>query len=131
MSAPVLWEAAEIGRLLYTHALNPVLVAAPLAIDAGEAHALVEGVTRSVSVDRQPKAALMLNILVRIELRCGDDPVAIRLALDRPLDMLAGASIAERLMNAATAGDLLVLRDAAGAMPVIRIKMWRVADRYS
>ena len=131
MSAPLLWEAAEIGRLLYTHALDPGLATVPLAIDIAEARALEQGVAGSVPVERQPEAALLLNILIRIELRCGHDPVAIRLALNRPLEMLAGASIAERLKESATAADLLVLRDAAGTMPINKVKMWRVADRYS
>jgi hypothetical protein len=60
-----------------------------------------------------------------------NDTVAIGAALERPLDLLDGASIAERLRTKPELTDLRLLRDVAGAMPIAKIRMWRVADRYS
>lgn len=133
MSGEIVWEATEIGRLLYTHRLDPRLAVSALGIDVDTAAALVAGSKSGevVAPTRLPHAQLLLNILVRIELRCGHDPVAIRAALERPVSELDGASIGDRLRGEVTIADLRELRLAAGALPIPKAKMWRVADRYS
>lgn len=45
--------------------------------------------------------------------------------------MLAGDSIADRLRADVDLVGLRVLREVAGTAPVQKVKMWRVADRYS
>ena len=133
MSGDLGWEAAEIGRLLYTHRLDPLLAVGALAIDADAAAALAAGTIGGEVLPpaRLPHARLLLNILVRIEVRCGHDPIAIRAALERPVDELDGASIGDRLRGEVTIADLRALRLAAGTLPIPKVKMWRVADRYS
>lgn len=128
-----MWEAAEIGRLLYTHGLDPALVAGALGVNGGDATCLASGaaIDCMVAADRRYHAALLLNVLIRVELRCGHDTIAIRAALGRPLDALGGDSIAERLLADPDIAGLRLLREAAGTMPVPKVKMWRVPDTYS
>lgn len=120
MTADCSWEAEELGRLLHTHRIDPDLVVGPPD--------LVEHGTPN---DPCGRAALLLNVLVRVEIRCAGDSVAIRATLDRPLDALAGDSIADRLRAGPDLAGLRLLREVAGTMPVARVKMWRVPDRYS
>ncbi|NYD91613.1 hypothetical protein [Sphingomonas melonis] len=135
--AGVSWTLAEVGRLLWAHGVDSALAAGALDIGLDEAQRLVAGEPLAVTMteERRTRAALLLNILARIELRCGHDPVAIRAALDRPLDTLGAVSIAERLRDQPDDLDglraLRALRGAAGTMPVPKIRTWRVADRYS
>lgn len=133
MSALRTWEAAELGRLLYTHRLDPALAAAALGFGEAQVRTLCGGHVGAGDIppERHEHVALMLNVLIRIELRCGHDSVAVAAALERPLDLLGGSSIAERLRAAPDLAGLRLLREAAGAIPVTKIKMWRVADTYS
>ena len=133
MSASLRWTIAEIGRILYTHALDP----APVAVALSVAPAMFDGCDGDdVHADAGPAvnergAALVLNILVRVETRCCGDTVAIAAALMRPLEFLGGSSLAEGLAAGPDLTGLRALREAAGTMPVPRIRMWRAADRYS
>ena len=127
------WTLAEVGRLLWAHGLDPALAAGALGMTVDEAHQIVAGEPLVVAIteERRTRAALLLNVLTRVELRCGHDTVAIRTALDRPIDAIGTLSIAERLLDRPDLASLRELREAAGTMPVPKIKMWRVADRYS
>lgn len=127
------WVVAEIGRVLWTHALDPTLIAAVLGLTPEDAARLVAGEPAAALPDEEhrDRAALLLNILVRVELRCGHDPVAIRAALTRPVGALGGATIADRLHAGPGLATLRLIREAAGSMPVPKVRMWRVADRYS
>ncbi len=129
----VSWTLAEVGRLLWTHGPDPALAAGALSIGLDEAQRLVAGEPLAVTMteERRTRAALLLNILTRIELRCEHDPVAIRAALGRPLDTLASVSTAERLREQSDLAAWRILREAADTMPVPKIWMWRVAHRYS
>lgn len=133
MSARCGWDFAEIGRLVHAHRLDLQLVTAPLGLNADQVGYLQDGynVFDAVTPDRHEHVSLLLNVLIRVELRCGHDTVAIGAALERPLELLDGASIAERLRTKPGPSYLRLLRDVAGAMPVPKIRMWRVADRYS
>ena len=115
MSGGGTWEAAEIDRILYAHRLDPALAASGPGLATHDP-------------ERLP---LLLNVLVRVELRCAHDTAAIREALERPADLLGGDSIAERLRAGPDLAGLRQLREAAGTVPVPRVKMWRVADTYS
>lgn len=70
--------------------------------------------------DYAVRTALVLNILVRLEVRFGGETVAITAALDRPADALAGGSIAALRAEP----DLLALRvlsEVAGTICMINI----------
>ena len=126
------WEVAEIGRLLHTHRLDARLAAGGLGIGPAEAERLTRGdIGGAFPVVCPARAALLLNILVRLELRCGHDGAALRAALERPAEVLAGDSIASRLRGAVDLAGLRLLREAAGTLPVPKVRMWRTADRYS
>ncbi|KQN89953.1 hypothetical protein ASE95_14535 [Sphingomonas sp. Leaf231] len=73
MSARCRWEVEEIGRLLHAHSVNPGLVTSALRLDAGQAGHLRDGfsVFDAVAADRHEHVSLLLNVLVRVELRCG------------------------------------------------------------
>lgn len=85
------WKTAGIGRLLCTHHLDPALAVPALGLSTAAAQ------QPAVTPDLHDHPALLLNVLVRIELRCGHKPAAMRAALERPLDLLDGNSIADRL----------------------------------
>lgn len=120
MTADRSWEAEELGRLLHTHRIDPdLVVGTPDLAELG------------TPTDPCCRAALLLNVLIRVEIRCAGDSVAIRAALDRPLVALEGDCIAERLRAGPNLAGLRLLREAAGTMPVPKVRMWRVADRYS
>lgn len=125
------WVAAEIGRVLYTHALDPALAEGPLAMTAEAASALVMGGPIKIEPGRVEHGELLLNVLVRLEVRCAHDPVAIRAALDRPSPELGGQSLRETLAGAPSTERMRSARAAAGTLPIPKVKMWRVADRYS
>ena len=134
MNAATRWTIAEIGRVLYTHALDPTPVAAAL----GVALAMLDACGRDSDVHAdagrtidEQAAALVLNILVRVETRCTGDTVAIAAALLRPHEALDGGSLAEGLAAGPDLTALRALREAAGTMPEPRVRMWRTADRYS
>ncbi|WP_375429471.1 hypothetical protein [uncultured Sphingomonas sp.] len=126
------WTLAELGRLLYTHGLAPTLVAKAVGLDQNDVARLMigEGLSLDALADGA-RAAFVLNVLVRVEVRCCHDTVAIRAALERSLAELGGASISERLSGCTEPEDLAVLRLAAGMKPIPKMSMWRVADRYS
>ena len=133
MTAAIRGEAAEIGRLFYTHRLDPNLAASALQISPDDAVGLVGGDNEVLgAIDAQDgRASLLLNVLVRLEQRCGHDSAALRAALERPLDELGGDCIAERLHGQLDVASLRLLREVAGTLPVPKVKFWRCADRYS
>ncbi|MBB4088126.1 hypothetical protein [Sphingomonas carotinifaciens] len=133
MNARCRREVAEIGRLVHAYRLDLQLVTSPLGLNADQVGHLRDGynVFDAVAPDRHEHVSLLLNVLIRVELRCGYDTVAIGAALERPLELLDGASIAEQLRAKPGLSDLHLLRKVAGGMPVQKIRMWRVADRYS
>lgn len=130
MSLCPFWSLQEIGRLAFAHRLDPDPLAAALGLDAV---AMAKLIATGEVPDALPcpAAAWVLNILVRLEVRCGGDSSAIAAAMHRPSEMLAGASIAEALGGAPDLLRLRKIRIAAGAVPVPRVRMWRAADRYS
>lgn len=133
MTASAIWEVAEIGRLLHAHQLSPDLIAQALIISPDDAARLEQGDT-SVLEDvgsRKGHVSLLLNVLVRLELRCGHDSSSLRAALERPADALGGQSIGERLRGSIDLASLRLLREVAGTLPVPKVKFWRCADRYS
>lgn len=127
------WEVAEIGRVLYAHRLDPALACEVLGIDAEQATRLgtLGDVVSCRGNDTAERAALLLNTLLRVELRCAHDPRAIAAALERPVPELGGTSIGAALRAPIDVAMLRQLRCAAGAMPMPKVKMWRAADRYS
>jgi len=126
------WEVAEIGRLLHTHRLDPGLACPAMEIDADAAERLVSaGEIVSRSADIAARAALLLNILIRLELHCAHDSRAIAAALERPVAELGRSSIDAALLAPIDEAGLRLLRDLAGTLPLPRVKMWRVADTYS
>ena len=78
------WTVAELGRVVFTYRLDPALIASPLKLGQQEAVTIAAGEQPSIGFgpDRQARAALLLNILVRVEIRCGHDAAAIRAALN-------------------------------------------------
>lgn len=133
MSESLVWTLGEIGRLLHTHQLDTELVVKALGISRDDADRLKRGDvgTPDETVRRYDHAALLLNVLVRLELRCGHDTAALHAALERSVDTLAGDSIAGWLRTDVDLAGLRLLREVAGTVPVLKVKMWRVADRYS
>lgn len=131
--AGVIWEAAEIGRLFHTHQLDPGLIAPALGITQDDAARLKQGDPSAHGVigEHGRHAALLLNVLVRLELRCGHDSAAVRAALERPAEGLGGDSIGDRLRGEVDLELLRLLREIAGTLPVHKVKFWRCADRYS
>lgn len=113
------------------HRLDAALAAGGLAISRDDAERLKSGDTARTIVVCPVRAALLLNILVRLELRCRHDGAALRAALERPAEALAGDSIAGQLRDDIDLGGLRLLREVAGILPVPRVRMWRTADRYS
>ncbi len=124
------WEVAEIGRFLHTHRLDAGLAAGGLDLGVEQAEALKRDVDDAFTVC-PARAALLLNILVRLEVRCSHDGAALRAALERPAEPLASDSIAARLRGQVDLAGLRLLREAAGTLPVAKVKMWRTPDRYS
>lgn len=133
MSPDLHWTLQEIGRLAFSHRLDPAPLAAALGLDADVAVRLIatgqlpELPTRLSS----QTAAWVLNVLVRLEVRCGGDSAAIAAALERPSEALGGQSIADAMRAAPDAARLAEIRAAAGTLPVPKVRMWRVPDLYS
>lgn len=127
------WTVAELGRVLFAHRLDPALAAAVLSLSPGDTERLVGGRPLGSALDatQLASAVLLLNVLVRLEVRCCHEGAAIRAALDRPLETLGGDTLAERLLAGPDENSLAELRLAAGSMPLPKIRMWRVADTYS
>ncbi|WP_375287257.1 hypothetical protein [Sphingomonas sp.] len=65
-------------------------------------------------------AALLLNVLVRLEVRCHHDSQAIAGALERPVLELGGQSISEALRQPIDVDCLRQLREVAGTLPLPR-----------
>ncbi len=131
MTGAMSWDVAEIGRLLHTHPLDAGLAAGGLALPLEAAEVLKRGDTDDAVAVCPARAALLLNILVRLEVRCGHDGAALRAALERPAEALAGDSIAAWLRGQVDLAGMRRLRDVAGTLPVPRVRMWRTPDRYS
>lgn len=133
MSATLAWSLAEIGRVGFTHALDP----APIAVALGMERAALKTLFAAGTVDQcvpsiEPRSAsYVLNILIRHEVRCRGDGAAIRAALARPCADLGSASISEALAAGPDFPQIVVIRAVAGELPVLRVKMWRVADSHS
>ncbi|MBM7406233.1 MULTISPECIES: hypothetical protein [Sphingomonas] len=126
------WEVAEIGRLLHTHRLDAGLACSSLGINADEAERLVAaGEIVSSGEGLAERSAFLLNVLIRLELRCGHDSRAIAAAIERPVAELGGVSIGEALRRPIDVAGLRQPRCVAGTLPLPKVKMWRVADTYS
>lgn len=121
---------AETDRLLHTHRLDPLLTCAALGIDAARA-ARFASAGEIKGAAHGERAALLLELLSRLELRCGPGSRAIVAATERPAVELDGASIGETLRLSVDQAALRQLRAVAGTLPLPKIKMWRVADTYS
>ncbi len=129
MSLCPTWSLQEIGRIAFTHDLDPDPLAVALGLDP-------VGMASLISAGDMPAlpclaAPAVLNILIRLEVRCGGDSRAIRTAMDRPSDGLGGMSISDALRAAPDRKGLWDIRIAAGLLPVPMVRMWRAADRYS
>lgn len=114
------------GRIMLTHRLEPSLLADATGLTIAVAAAVLDGTASGILLDteRAERLALVANILVRIEVRLAHDSRAIRLALDRPLERLGGATPRE-----AIAGDLDSLRRLRCAIDEMKepaTKWWRV-----
>lgn len=133
MSAPLLRTLDEIGRLGLTHTLDPAPLAAALGVESIDVGKLIDTgcVSDTLLMTNEAAAAYLLGILVRLEVRCRGDSVAIRTALDRPSPDLSGLSIVQGLLARPDIASLAVIHEAAGTLPVPRVRMWRVADTYS
>lgn len=133
MSGPLLRTLDEIGRLGLTHALDPAPLAAALGVEAIDVGELIDTgcVSDTLLMTNEAAAAYLLGILVRLEVRCRGDGVAIRTALDRPSPDLSGLSIVQGLLARPDIAGLAVIHEVAGTLPVPRVRMWRVADTYS
>ncbi|KQN92146.1 hypothetical protein ASE90_05305 [Sphingomonas sp. Leaf67] len=133
MSAPLLRTLDEIGRLGLTHGLDPAALAAALGVESIDVGKLIDTgcVSDTLLMTSEAAAAYLLGILVRLEVRCHGYSVAIRAALDRPSPDLGGLSIARALLARPDIAGLAVIHEAAGTLPVPRVRMWRVAGTYS
>jgi len=133
MSAQLLRTLVEIGRLGLTHGLDPAPLAAALGVDPSDVGKLIDTgcVSDTLLMTSEAAAAYLLGTMVRLEVRCHGDSVAIRAAIDRPSPDLGGLSIVQRLLARPDLAGLAVIHEAAGTLPVPRIRMWRVADTYS
>jgi hypothetical protein len=133
MSGPLLRTLDEIGRLGLTHALDPAPLAAALGVEAIDVGKLIDTgcVSNTLLMTNEAAAAYLLGSMVRLEVRCCGDSVAIRAALDRPSPDLGGLSITQGLLARPDIAGLAVIHEAAGTLPVPRVRMWRVADTYS
>lgn len=133
MSAYLAWTLAEIGRVALTHALDAAPLAAVLNIKEPTMVTLIATgeLPGPLPVIDQQIAAYVLNILVRLEVRCGGDSSAIRNALGRPSRELAETSIAAALLAGPDLTVLAAIRAAAGQLLLPRVKLWRKPDTYS
>lgn len=118
------WEVAEIGRLLHAHQLDTRLVCSALSLSSDKAERLVAaGETATTGVVPPDHAALLLNILTRLEVRCRHDSRALAAALERPAPELDGQSIGEALRQPIDIERLRQLREVAGMLPLPKVKM--------
>ncbi len=133
MSAPLLRTLDEIGRLGLTHGLDPAPLAAALGVDTSDVGKLIDTgcVSDTLLMTSEAAAAYLLGTMVRLEVRCHGDSVAIRAAIDRPSPDFGGLSIVQGLLARPDIAGLAVIHEAAGTLPVPRVRMWRVADTYS
>ena len=133
MIAPLLRTLDEIGRLGLTHALELTPLAAALGVESIDVGKLIDTgcVSDTLLMTNEAAATYLLGILVRLEVRCRGDDVAIRAALGRPSADLGGLSITQGLLARPDIAGLAVIHEAAGTLPVPRVRMWRVADTYS
>ena len=112
MSDTPIWEAGELARLVMTHRLPAALVD------------LMHGADVEC-------ASLLLNIFVRLEVRCCGDSGAIVAALHRPSAEFNDCSIVECFADKLGIANLRLLRDVAGSIPLAKVKSWRLPDTYS
>lgn len=119
------WLADLLGRLIYTYQLDETMIAAALHATAAEVITLAAG--HGTSLAQSPRLPLVVNVIVRLELRLQGDARAIRDALVTPMAALDGRSPAE-----AMAGPLDQLRRVRGAIDAIATppeRWWRVGHR--
>ena len=112
-----------IGRILFTHRIDPRLATAALGIDAAAADDLIACGQLPLAVDRI-RLELLASILVRLEIRLCHDIKAIRAALDTPLAVLGNRAPMDLI-----GGDVHTLRRVRGAvdhMSAPKSKAWRV-----
>jgi len=112
-----------VGRILFTHRIDPRLVTAAPGIDAAAADDLIACGQLSVAVDRT-RLELFASIMVRLEIRCRHDSKAIRAALDIPLSVLGNRAPIE-----VVASDVHALRQVRSAIDHVHgptIRMWRI-----
>ena len=89
------WEAGELARLVMTHQLTYEII--------DVAHTMAPA---SVS--------LLLNVLIRLEVRCAGDGRAVVTALNRPAEESNSRSILNHLLCGPSDRDLRSMRDVAG-----------------
>lgn len=116
----------QAGRIMLTHRIDPGHAMRLLDIDRAEAEGMIHlgRLWSSVDTARLERLRLFINILMRLEWRLNHDSRAIRHALDLPLDVLGGASPAERFGGSLE--DLRELRGAIDSVVAPTIKWWRV-----
>lgn len=119
------WLLGLLGRLVYSHRLDPGLVASALHVATGDVVALAEG--RQVTLGPSPRLPLVVNILVRVELKLRGDSRAIRRALLAPLDTLGGRCPAEAMTG--SLDDLRRVRLAIDHLSAPTERWWRVGHR--
>jgi hypothetical protein len=113
----VSWEVAEIGRLLHAHRLDPVLACSPLALSVQGAERLAAaGEIATTGVVIPDHAALLLDILNRLELRCRDGSRALAAARERSASELGGKLDGEALRQSIDTDRLGHLREVAGTV---------------
>lgn len=115
-----------IGRIMFTHSISAEHVQAVLGGEFAEAVAVVEGEhpSRVLEEGAIDKLRVFATILLRLEWRLSGDSAAIRDALVMPMEVLGGASPAERL--AGCIEDMRAIRLAVDAITVPETRWWRV-----
>lgn len=111
-------EVAEIGHLLHAHRLSPTLACSPLALSVHGAERLVAaGEIATTGVVIPDHAALLLDILVCLEVRCRDGSRALAAVRERSATESGDKLVGDALCQSIDTDRLGHLREVACTVP--------------
>lgn len=126
--ANLAWLADTCARLMLTHRIDRSLVAEALGIAASEVDRTLAGPAIEPDAELPERLALLVDILMRLEIRMRGDTRLLLETLATPPGTLEGRTPAETMTDIER---LRAVREAIAAMPVPEIRMWRCPSGYA
>ena len=121
------WEIDACARLALCHRIELSLVARAIGIDDAAAARMLAGEPIALDAERRERLSLLLNILIRAEIRFRGDSRLITELMTTPVAELGNMAPAAKMIDI---GGLRAVRSAIDTIPVPVVRMWRCPSGY-